>query len=171
MMRITTHTRAWYSEPIVWLVIAIPLSSVVVGIFMITLALNSDDGLVADDYYQKGLEINRSLERDQKAVSYELSAVLNLHPAQRNIDVTLQGQNGFAPPEALRVDLYHATRQGLDKQVTLQRTEQGSYRGKLPQLQPGRWYIELEGQDWRLYAVTIIPQSAPVHLRSTSDRR
>ena len=54
----------------VWMIIMIPFSAVVMGGVMLTLAVSSDDGLVTDDYYRKGLQINRTLERDALAASH-----------------------------------------------------------------------------------------------------
>ncbi len=57
----------WYRVPFVWLLIGVPASSVILGIIMITLAIRTDDGLVIDDYYQHGKEINQVLARDEVA--------------------------------------------------------------------------------------------------------
>ena len=64
----------WYKESYVWLLIFFPLLAVIGGIVTTILAVQSDDGLVVDDYYKQGLEINRTLERDQVAVDYNLDA-------------------------------------------------------------------------------------------------
>ena len=46
--------RPWQREPMVWMLIAIPASSVLVGMVMLWLAIASYDGLVVDDYHQQG---------------------------------------------------------------------------------------------------------------------
>ena len=58
-------TRPWYSHPYVWMVIAFPLAAVIAGFITLTLAIQSDTGLVVDDYYRKGQAINQIIERDQ----------------------------------------------------------------------------------------------------------
>ncbi len=45
----------WYRYKLVWMIIAIPAASVIAGINMIYLAVNTDDGLVVDDYYKEGM--------------------------------------------------------------------------------------------------------------------
>ena len=51
----------WYREPLVWMVVAIPAAAVIAGAVMLVLANATWDGLVADDYYERGMQINRSL--------------------------------------------------------------------------------------------------------------
>jgi len=50
--------RNWKREPLVWMLIAIPLSAVIMGVVMITLAIQSFSGLVVDDYYKKNWPTN-----------------------------------------------------------------------------------------------------------------
>ena len=57
----------WKQEPLVWLLIAIPAAAVIMGIVMLTLAIKSYSGLVIDDYYKHGKQINRVLARDRFA--------------------------------------------------------------------------------------------------------
>ena len=68
----------WYREPLVWMVIAIPASSVVFGIFMLVVSIQSYDGLLVDDYYKRGMEINRVLDRDRAAARHGMSAQVRL---------------------------------------------------------------------------------------------
>ena len=75
---LSEHSRNWHKQPMVWMIITIPAISVIVGMLMLMLAIRSDDGLVVDDYYQHGKEINRVLERDQLAAEYGLQARFRL---------------------------------------------------------------------------------------------
>lgn len=52
---------SWWRYPYVWMVIAGPVSAMVVGFTMLFVALASPDPVVAQDYYRRGLEINRTL--------------------------------------------------------------------------------------------------------------
>ena len=88
----------WYREPLVWLVIMIPFAAVVMGAVMLTLAVSTFDGLVTDDYYQKGLQINRSLERDALAASYELTGEVALGAPGQAVEVSLVGNAQFRAP-------------------------------------------------------------------------
>jgi hypothetical protein len=54
--------RAWYREPWPWLLAAGPAVVVVASLVSAWIAIRSDDGLVAEDYYKRGLLINKKLE-------------------------------------------------------------------------------------------------------------
>lgn len=140
----------WYREPIVWLIVAIPASAVVMGAIMLGLAVSTYDGLVADDYYKKGLQINRSMERDARAKQHGLSSLVRLGPRGGVIEVALDGNHGFQVPEVVNLRLFHATRPGLDRDIVLRRVAAGRYLASRPPLAPGRWYLQLDADDWRL---------------------
>ncbi|MEE4300739.1 MAG: FixH family protein [Pseudomonadales bacterium] len=75
--RASTQTSApWYRHPWVWGIIAIPGSSVIVGIVMITLAASGPTDLVRDDYYKAGLTINQEFGARERAA--ELGIEVNL---------------------------------------------------------------------------------------------
>lgn len=149
--------RRWYQEPYVWLLLAIPLSAVVVGMIMLWLALHSEHGLVVDDYYKRGLEINRTLQRDIVARQHGLNAIVKFSTDFRNVHVTVHAAPEFDYPQAIQLGLYHATRSGLDRKLSLSRSSDKGYSGNLPDLVPGRWYLTLWSGQWRLTGVVRWP--------------
>ena len=60
--------RPWYREPWPWILMAGPFTVVVAGMITLWLALESSDGMVADDYYKRGLAINQTLSRERLAL-------------------------------------------------------------------------------------------------------
>ncbi len=82
------QSRPWYRQPLVWMIIAIPLSAVIAGIYTFRLAVISDDGLVVDDYYRKGKEINLDLSRDKAALAHGLNADIRIDYQQGTISLT-----------------------------------------------------------------------------------
>jgi hypothetical protein len=136
----------------VWLVIAIPLTAVVMGVTTIILAVVSDDGIVADDYYRRGLEINQSLERDRMAVRHGLNAVVMM-----DTDAKVVPKSAFHFPDRIELSFSHATKSGLDISLTLTRTARRSYQAGLPELSLGRWYMQLHSREWRLNGVLQVP--------------
>jgi len=140
----------WYRQPLVWMVIAIPASSVVVGFTLYYLSVVSFDGMVVDDYYKKGIEINRVLRRDHEAAALGLSADLRLDATTQRIRLQLAYKHGFIPPSRLNLQFLHATRAGFDQQVALIHKGHGLYVGTLPVLRPGSWYLEVGDPQWRL---------------------
>lgn len=148
--RSPSHPSPWYRQPLVWLVIGIPLSSVVMGIAMLTLSITTYDGLVTDDYYKQGLQINRSLERDEAARRHALSSEVLIGAAGGVIQVSLAGEASFQAPEVVDLRLFHATRAGLDRHIVLRRVSAGRYLSARPELAPGKWHLQLAADDWRL---------------------
>ncbi len=158
------ENRRWYHEPYVWLIIALPLSAVVAGFYTLYLAIVSDDGLVADDYYKRGKEINRVLKRDQAAASLGLSAKTKFDFDHGKIVVNLNKQSTYKAPEQLSLRLLHATRAGYDQDLVLQRLPNGEYFGLYKSVVPGRWYLHLETDAWRLTGQLIIPEQRDASL-------
>ena len=150
----------WYREPLVWMVVAIPTAAVLAGAVMLVLANTTWDGLVADDYYQRGMQINRSLARDAEAARLGLEAVVSF-PAPGVVEVRLS--SGGAPAAAgPRLDLRFARagRAGADVEVAMTRDTGGTWRGALPALPAGKWYAELGNDRWRLAGPAWMPASA-----------
>jgi hypothetical protein len=58
----------WWRHGMVWLVIAGPASVVLAAIPTIWLALSRPDPVITPDYYRRGIEINKVLERQDKAL-------------------------------------------------------------------------------------------------------
>ncbi|MCC7414356.1 MAG: FixH family protein [Gammaproteobacteria bacterium] len=148
--------RPWYREPYVWLLISFPLLAVLGSLLTITLAIESDDGLVSDDYYREGLAINEVLDRDLAARRLGLHAALEVNPAAGRAAVLLEADSGFVLPPTVQATFMSATRAGLDQQVTLVRDGAGVYRGELAPLARGRWHVQLAAGDWRLLLHTTV---------------
>lgn len=140
----------WYREPLVWMVILIPFTAVAMGVLILVLAIRSDDGLVVDDYYRQGKQINRVLARDRAAAARGLAGDVELDSVRGELRVRLGAGTPRTSPENVEFQLWHATRAGFDKIMVLARDADGVYRAPLPKLAPGHWYLQLSAQDWRL---------------------
>ncbi|MDR3412881.1 MAG: FixH family protein [Formivibrio sp.] len=153
-------SKPWYCYPFVWLLIALPLSAVIASFISFFLAVHTDDGLVADDYYVRGQEINLDIHRDQTARARGISAQILLGDNQRTLRVLLnQPVTG-----TLQLKFMHPTRAGFDQTAEL--TPQGAqmWVANLPQpLKQSTWQVELSDTNgqWRLYGEwTIQPDQA-----------
>lgn len=80
---------AWWREPMMWLVVGGPAAVVVAGVATIVLAVSRPDPVVAEDYYRRGIEINKTLQRERLA--REALAPETLRPA-------MQARNHAATP-------------------------------------------------------------------------
>lgn len=144
-----SDSQPWYRQPLVWMIIAIPMSSVLVGMLMLVVSVLTYDGLVADDYYKRGVQINRVLARDERARELGMSASLRMDAGGTRVELE-SSSRGFSMPPRLSLKFSHSTRAGLDKQLTLNALAAGDYAGPVVTLQPGRWYLELGNDEWRL---------------------
>lgn len=152
-----TLKPSWYREPLVWLVIFFPAIAVMGGLITIYLAITSDDGLVVDDYYKRGLEINQVLARDQAARIHDLQAILDFKRDPKLIYLALSAKPDYVLPNQIELKLSHHTRAHLDNRIILERIDNALYRGSLPDLKPGAWYVELAADDWRLLKSLQVP--------------
>ncbi len=157
-------TDRWYQFPFVWMLIALPLTAVVGSFVSLALAIHSDDGLVEDDYYKRGMEINRQLDRDKAAAAHGLTSTLDFDDAHHELRVRLAARQAIAWPDNITLKLMHATRGGLDKTALLPRQSDGSYRMPLPDLAPGHWDVQIAAQDWRLTGSLFVPRGERVVL-------
>lgn len=57
-----TMTQPWWKFGHVWLVISGPAVVVVAGFATLYLAIRTPDPVVTEDYYRKGIEINKTLD-------------------------------------------------------------------------------------------------------------
>ena len=60
-------TEPWYKQFWPWFLIALPLSVVIASIVTINIAIETDDGLVSDDYYKEGLAIHKDADSVARA--------------------------------------------------------------------------------------------------------
>lgn len=160
----TSAEAPWYRERFVWLLIAIPGASVIGGIAMLILALSSHDGLVADDYYRRGMEINLELKRDRAALEKQITGILDIN-TDKSLVLNLNHKSNRAP-EQLELRLLHATRDGYDRVLLLPRGHDGNYRGALLNLAPGKYHAQIVTAEWRISGILLYPASARIQLKA-----
>ena len=147
--------RAWYREPFVWMVISFPLAAVIAGTITIYLAIVSFDGLVVDDYYQRGLEINKVLDRENFALANGLSLNVEYQSDKFIIEISHTAQ--FALPDSLTAIISHATKPGYDQTIVLTRFDENRFHAAPVDIPIGRWYVDVGTAEWRLNSYLITP--------------
>lgn len=138
----------WYRDRWPWILILGPAVVVVAGIVTLVIAVESDDGLVADDYYKQGLGINRQIARDEAARSLGIAGEVRLDGGA--VRVTLRAS--AALPDRLTLRFAHHARASEDRIVHLARRGDGAWEAPLPDLRPGRWRAIVETAQWRVAA-------------------
>ncbi len=154
----------WKREPLVWMIIAIPFSAIIMGVVMITLALKSETGMVVDDYYKKGKEINRVLARDEMALTLGLEAVVDMNHQFHRLRVEVKARPDTPLISVPVIHFFHATRQGQDQTVALHQTDEHIFQGTFDELVPGRWNVHLETSAWRLLGSRQVPGDTTIRL-------
>ena len=158
----------WYKQFWPWFLITFPALAVVAGIITIILAVESDDGLVTDNYYKKGLAINQTLDKTQHAHALNLEANANWDKLTQTISLKLSGKLTELPPR-LTMQLAHATRAKQDQKITLFLSpDKNSYTGRINAVKQGDWIIilEPEKQNWRINGRVTLPKHNKWHLTS-----
>lgn len=140
----------WYREPWPWLVMSGPAIVIVAAVLTTVIAFRTSDGLVADDYYKRGLMVNRVTEREERARSLGIAAQVMFNGERDAVRVILASN---APlPGALRLTLVHPTRGHSDQSIELRHAGPALYEGRLRTPSGAAWRIALqdEGATWRV---------------------
>jgi hypothetical protein len=154
--------RPWYREPWPWILAAGPAIVVVAGIYTAWLAVSTNDGLVTEDYYRKGLAAHQTVTRSEQAT--RLGLVAGVRIVGEVVSVSLRaGEAAFVPPAAITLTISHPTRAGLDQTRNLQ-LKADSYVGNVRLPAAGHWLIlvEDEARSWRLMGNVVLPASGEV---------
>lgn len=64
-MKNETPSQPWWTYGHVWLIIAGPAVVVVAALATAWIAVRSPDPVIAEDYYQQGMNINKTLARER----------------------------------------------------------------------------------------------------------
>ena len=140
----------WYKVSWVWLLIGLVSSSVLGSLTLVWIATSNYDGTVDDDYYKRGLQINRELARDQAATRHGLQGRLRLDRSSGTLDIAVKSSQRYSVPTRLQVELLHHTRAGFDKKFIVEADSGGVFRSPTPPLPAGVWTVRISADDWRL---------------------
>lgn len=109
--------RSPLREPMLWLVIALPLASVVAGVGLVITAVRSGGDDVGIDPVQRMAQVQQSeLGPDARATAMQLSAVLRLQPGRIEV---YPAHGEFPRDQPLRLRLVHPTDAALDRAAEL----------------------------------------------------
>jgi hypothetical protein len=151
-------TLPWYRQFWPWFLISLPASVVVASLVTINLAIRSDDGLVSDDYYKKGLAIHMDAERTARARALGIVGSVDYQPGTGAVVVAF-GQRLPRPAQRLELSVVHPTIPDRDQAVMLTAVDALRYAGRLEPLTDAHWKLELrpEQGDWRITGRLALP--------------
>lgn len=148
-MTMTLQKPRWWKEPMVWLIIALPLTAVIASIVTVIIASHTADTLVQGDYKKEGLALLQNTERDRRAERLALSALVQYRDGVLRAE--LDGRLEPAP-QGIVLLLAHPTQATRDVVVSLDHLEGNVYTAKAPDIRGVNWQVQLEpaDQSWRL---------------------
>jgi uncharacterized protein len=139
----------WWSEPMVWLIIVLPVSAVVASGITVWLAAHNADTLVAQEVVKQGLAVNLATERDRKAAELAVAATLSAEPGRMKLH--LEGRFDTLP-KSLVLTLAHPSDPAKDMVLLFQPSGAGEYSVDYATIPAGKRLLELAPVDkaWRL---------------------
>lgn len=157
--------RPWFREPWPWILMGLPFTAVVACFITLSLAIHSDDGLVAENYYQQGLSINRALDRERFAANLQLEASFSLKAGQ--LHISLGGREGVKLPERVQVSFMNAGHASGDQVVMLVR-EGDALVATANRPGAGSWNVKIEDPEksWQLSGEIALAEGQPATLQA-----
>jgi hypothetical protein len=137
------------ANPVLWIVIALPLIAVAASLASLALAVTRGDAELPASYHWEGDALERDQQRLSTAAQRGISATLAVDGAAQRCIVELHG----AAPPALLLTLTHPTLQGADRHVRL--LPVGTvYAANCAALPAAHWWVQLadEQGQWLLRA-------------------
>ena len=129
------------------------------------IALASDDGLVADDYYKQGLLINRRLAAAVPARAQHPAATISFGA---DGEVRVHIDQGTAPAR-LRLSVKRPGEHDF-REVGLSMSAEGDWVGRDVTPSPGRLIVKLESDRWELPVTTTAARPSRIRLGAAADR-
>jgi hypothetical protein len=159
-------TCPWYREAWPWLLIAGPAIVVAASLASAWIAVKSDDGVVAEDYYKLGLLINRKLAETNADPHARATATLHAE-SDGKVRVRLEGFS--APPAQLRLIVAEPGTGRRADIIALEPAAGGDWVGTLPRQAAGRHIVRLEADDWQLPITTVVGPLTDIRLGAATE--
>lgn len=141
--------RPAWREPMVWLMVGLPLASVITGFMLLATAIRSGGADEVDDQVQHRAQAQVSeLAPDEHAAALQLAVLLQVRPGR----IDLLPVSGALPRrQPLTLSLRHPTDSSLDQVVVLLPTAQG-WGAQVTLANGHDWLLRLAPADatWRL---------------------
>jgi uncharacterized protein len=158
--------RRWYHEPWPWLLMSGPFVAVIASLASAWMAVKSDDGVVAQDYYKQGITINQRLARTAPDAG-PLGATIRI-AASGEVRAHIEGL--VESPRNIRLTLAHPATATRAEVVILESGPDGDYVGAFAKQTPGRWIVTLESASWRLPTTTVAGPLSEIRLGIADQR-
>ena len=129
------------ANPVLWLVIALPLLAVVASLASLALAVTRGDPELPKDYHWEGAALDRDQQRLARAARAGIGATISYRADTQRCAIALHG----AAPAQLRLDLVHPTDPRADRRLTLVPTG-AAYEADCTGLPAAHWWLEVSDE-------------------------
>jgi uncharacterized protein len=155
------------ANPVLWLVIALPLLAVAASFASLTLAITRGDQELPKNYHWEGGAFDRDQQQLALAARRQISATLAVDVTLQRCTVRLQG----AAPATLQLQLTHPTAMSADRRIILRRSGD-VYLAPCTALPDAHWWLELadDADQWLLRARARGTLQQPVTLGADGSR-
>ncbi|WP_444994093.1 FixH family protein [Aliikangiella sp. IMCC44359] len=145
--------KPWYQQKWPWLIISLPLLTVIAGIITYQIAANKPHSMVKDDYFKEGLAINQSITKLENARAIDLKATINIDKDAELMFIKLSTNNSV-PVKATSIKVFfsHPTQAKLDQTILFEKLSSDEFVAAPPQLPQAYWHIRImdEQENWLL---------------------
>lgn len=157
----------WWREPMVWLIMGLPLTAVVAGLTTVWIAYSHADKIVSD-HDVEGIAVTHANEMDKRAHYLGLSAQVDV--VSGHLTLQLDGRRLSDKPKHLVLRVIHQNNHDSDNLLVLQAGHDGSYGMVLPIMPAGpcKVILEPEDQKWRLTGLWQTPFDGQLQLTAKS---
>jgi len=162
-----TSALPWYRHTWPWLLMAGPAIAIVASLASAYLAVEGADPIIEDHYYERGLDINATLQRVRHAADLGIRASVAYDGVQGGETVWVRVRSAQPIHDAsIQVRLVHPARAGADQSAVLGRVPNSpdtnaEFTGQWPggadtAAPPGsragavNWRISVLGADWQV---------------------
>lgn len=158
----------WWSEPMVWLIIALPISAVIGGTLTVWIAYHFADTPVREGYAKEGMGYRMVVDRDRKAVELGIAATLAAEPGRLGLELAGRFDT---PPANLTLTLAHPTDSRQDMVLMLQPIGAGHYSAAYAAIPAGKRNLELTPGDksWRVTGQWQAPFTGSMQLTAAAQ--
>ncbi|ALZ77034.1 FixH family protein [Rheinheimera sp. F8] len=155
-------SKPWYKQAWPWILISLPVFSVLKAVHTVYIMNQQSPDLVVDDYYAEGKAVNQNLSR------YREAAARNLHAT-----VLLAGNKAILTFDAnsiletsVTLDFVHNTLAAKDFKVIAHRSGESMYIAELPLTPTGKWSLVVHdnANQWKLRASLSLPAIDAIQL-------
>ena len=150
MSAMLKNERAWYREPMVWMLIALPSIVIAASIITIVLAVKSGGGDVYPSMVKRTAQVQvEDLAADRTAIAMKLSGMFRIDAATGSVRVELAGVP--AEVNTLHLDLIHPAQASADMSADLVRAGE-TFVGRIDNAAGKVWSVELRDAqgNWRI---------------------